>query len=227
MPLNEEVYALDEGKNSWLTMTKEQILTAITQAVNEGTIGDIDAGFITKIQEMNAQEVVKLWLGTMAEFQALTTKDTNTLYMFTDDPTVDDIEQSLTDLENSIEFNYNEIAKIKSGSTVVGEALIVSNIYLHKITISNSTSKGSVYLSITSSRSATYNLTDFKSMLGNNTIPATGDVNYGSSKALVYGIYKSNDTLNVRIFQADLTSSLSFADNATTISDTVTTLSDI
>lgn len=126
MPLDEKnVYALDEGKNSWLTMTKEQILTAITQAVNEGTISDIDAGFITKLQEMNAQGVVQFWFGTMAEFQALTDKDENTLYLFTDDPTVDDIEQAITELEEKIE-------DMTDGTTAVENAKNVNNLEIKR-----------------------------------------------------------------------------------------------
>ena len=115
------VYALDEGKNSWLTMSKEQILTAIMQAVNEGTIGNIDAGFVTKLQEMNNQNVVKFWLGTMTQFEALTEKDENTLYIFTDDPTLDDIESNFDDVNKKID-------DIVKGETTVDNAAKVNGL---------------------------------------------------------------------------------------------------
>lgn len=116
MALDEKnVYALDSGKNSWLTMTKEQILAAITQAVSTGEIKDIDAGFITKLQEMNKQGVLSLWVGTMAEFEALGEKRKDMLYLFTDDPTVTDIEGELKNLET-------QIKNIVEGNTVVKKA---------------------------------------------------------------------------------------------------------
>ena len=111
MPEERQVFALDEGKNSWLTMTKEQILTAIMQAVNDGAIGDIDAGFVTKLQEMNKELPVQLWLGTSAEFNALESKEQNTLYILTDDQTPEVIE----DLAN-------KVAGLISGSTPAGNA---------------------------------------------------------------------------------------------------------
>lgn len=97
-----KVFALDEGKNAYETLTREQITAAIMQAVNEGTIGDLDAGFITKIQEMNQKGLLRFWVGTMAEFNALETKDPDTLYLFSDDPTVDDIEEAIEAVENSV-----------------------------------------------------------------------------------------------------------------------------
>lgn len=116
MALDEKnVYALDAGKNSFLTMTREQILAAITQAVSTGEIKDIDAGFITKLQEMNKQGVLQLWVGTMAEFEALEEKNDNMLYLFTDDPTVTDIEGELKNLET-------QIKNIVEGNTVVKKA---------------------------------------------------------------------------------------------------------
>lgn len=96
-----KVFALDEGANKHQTMTKEQILAAIVQAVNDGTIGNIDTGFITKIQEINNKTNLKVWIGTNAEFTALPTKDTDTLYLFTDDPTIDDMEDAVTAVEES------------------------------------------------------------------------------------------------------------------------------
>lgn len=102
-----KVYVLDAGANQYEAMTKEQIITAITQAVNDGTISDIDAGFITKIQEMNKKGVLKWWVGTQAEFNALETKDANTLYLFTDDPLYQDLLDAIDDVDTKIN---NEVA---------------------------------------------------------------------------------------------------------------------
>ena len=102
MPEELKVYALDEGKNNFQTMTKEQILSAINQKISSGSIVNIDDAFITKIKEMNAGALVQLWIGTQAEFEALSEKQDDTLYILSDDPTVNEIESSISSLEQSV-----------------------------------------------------------------------------------------------------------------------------
>lgn len=101
-----KVFVLDEGANQYEGMTKEQILAAITQAVNEGTISNIDAGFVTKIQEMNKRRALKFWLGTQAEFNALSAKENDTFYIFTDDPTIKDINEILDSIKEELDLIY-------------------------------------------------------------------------------------------------------------------------
>lgn len=121
MPDEKNVYALDEGKNSWLTMTKEQILSAITQAVNEGTIGDIDTGFVTKLKEMNESLSIQFWFGTSAEFNAIAEKSANTLYVLTDD-----------DMPSMIEELSSNVDGIISGDISVPVASTVNGVNLYK-----------------------------------------------------------------------------------------------
>lgn len=116
-----KVFALDEGANKHQTMTKEQIIAAIVQAVNNGTIGNIDTGFITKIQEINNKTNLKVWIGTNAEFTALPTKDTDTLYLFTDDPTIDDMEEAVTTVKEAI----SKLSKgLVDGTIETGKAVV-------------------------------------------------------------------------------------------------------
>lgn len=119
-----KVYALDDGANKHQSMTKEQIITAITQAINDGTITNIDAGFITKLQEKNHNKALQLWIGTSAEFQALESKNEDTLYMLTDDTTVDDLANAITALETNLnekietEIKDEETARKQADSTL-------------------------------------------------------------------------------------------------------------
>lgn len=73
------------------TMTKEQILAAIEQAVNGGVIGDVDAGFITKVKEKNGGNSVTFWVGTQAQYNAIAEREQNCLYIITDETTFDDV----------------------------------------------------------------------------------------------------------------------------------------
>lgn len=111
------VYVLDRLGNNYLGLTKEQIYSVITHMIETGEVPeDIDAGFITKIQEMNKKGNLEFWFGSMAEFQALEKRNDNTLYLFTDDPTEDDFNAVITQLEQEIasisEYANEQIAEI-------------------------------------------------------------------------------------------------------------------
>jgi hypothetical protein len=73
------------------TMTKEQILAAIAQAVETGSVGDCDTGFITRVKETNAGGYVTFWVGTRAQYNALQSRALNCMYVITDDTTDEDL----------------------------------------------------------------------------------------------------------------------------------------
>lgn len=111
------VYVLCDTNCKYEGMTKEQIVAAIAEATGV-TPTNVDDGFITKIKEMNASGTVKLWIGTMAEFNALTTKDANTLYLMTDDDTAETWDEIADDVTECAET----LDKIMNGTTAVPKA---------------------------------------------------------------------------------------------------------
>lgn len=84
-------YCLCEHNCKFETMTKEQILAAITQAVEAGAIGDVDKGFVSRVVEQNKQGTLYFWVGTQAEYNALETIASDCHYFITDDSTKADI----------------------------------------------------------------------------------------------------------------------------------------
>lgn len=93
-------------------MTREQIYTAIMQAVNEGTIGDIDAGFITTIKTINGTPL-KFFVGEQAEYDALTDKDKKDLFaIITNDTMKEGLLQTIKDLQAATKANGEAIARI-------------------------------------------------------------------------------------------------------------------
>ena len=85
-------------------MTKEQILTAIEQAVSQGHVSDPDNAVISKIKEIRANEAIQIWTGTEAQFNALDPAPTvgnalvrvgtdGVLYLCSDDSTFDFLNQ--------------------------------------------------------------------------------------------------------------------------------------
>lgn len=96
--MSERKYYCFCGSNcKYETMTKEQILAAITQAVESGEVRDVDTGFVTKIKEQNAGGYVSFWVGTTAQYNALQTKETNCIYILTDDTSGDDLKNWIVD----------------------------------------------------------------------------------------------------------------------------------
>lgn len=90
------------------TMTKEQIIAAIMQAVNEGTISNIDEGFISKVKEQNKGNTLYFWVGTTAEYNALENRLENCFYIKTDDTQIQEIAEKITTIFNALEFLYKE-----------------------------------------------------------------------------------------------------------------------
>lgn len=82
------------------TMTKEQILAAIAQAVETGSVGDCDTGFITKVKEMNGGDYVTFWVGTRVQYNAIKEHEKNCFYIITDDTTDTDILAMITQAMN-------------------------------------------------------------------------------------------------------------------------------
>ena len=98
-------------------MTKEQIITAIQQIVETGEVEDLDSGFVTTLKEKNHGIGLSVWVGTNAEYQQVSPKEENTLYIRTD---VDD----LTTITNSISTLSSDLSTLSG--TVSGLSTTVS-----------------------------------------------------------------------------------------------------
>lgn len=100
-------YCFCSSNCKYETMTKEQILAAITQAANGSAVIDPDAGVITKVKETNGGANVTFWVGTQVQYNALQTIDRNCLYIITDDTTTDELKKAIEDLKVA---NENAVA---------------------------------------------------------------------------------------------------------------------
>lgn len=96
------VYVICDQNCKFEGMTKEQILTAIMQAVNEGTIGDIDAGFVTTIKTINGLPL-KFFVGEQSAYDALTDEEKNNLFaVITNDTTKAGIIEAIKTLQTEL-----------------------------------------------------------------------------------------------------------------------------
>ena len=64
-------YVICDDDCRYESMTREQILAAIEQALEQGYVADPDAAVFSKIKEIGAGDTIQLWVGTEAEFNAI------------------------------------------------------------------------------------------------------------------------------------------------------------
>lgn len=112
-------YVLDENDCKHISLTKEQIYAAITEAIETGTITDVDTGFVTKIKEMNADKLLSFWIGSSAQYNTLTAKDPNTLYILTDESTLGDAMEKVDTLESNVAALNETVNNSMSKRTVI------------------------------------------------------------------------------------------------------------
>jgi hypothetical protein len=100
-------YCIDGVNNKVETLSKEQILDAIEQAIEGGSVLAYDDAFVTQIKEINKDRALKVWIGTQAEYNAISEKQDYVLYIISDDQQKEDIieyiEQLHEDSDSKIE----------------------------------------------------------------------------------------------------------------------------
>lgn len=130
-------YVIGAGNNLYEGMTKEQILAAITQAIETHTITDVDTGFVTTIKEKNKNNPLSVWVGTEAEYNAIQNKQPNCLYIKTDDSTLEAIGEQIDAISGQInsinERLENDFKYVMASSHVVAVNYVAAN---KRITVS-------------------------------------------------------------------------------------------
>lgn len=115
-----KVYVICDQNCKFEGLTKEQILTAIYNAVNNGTVGNIDAGFISTIKTINGLPL-RFFVGEAAEYNALTDAEKENLYaIITNDAAGEGILEAIDSLKTYTDeldrklFKKPEISQTKT-----------------------------------------------------------------------------------------------------------------
>lgn len=116
-------YCFCDANCRFETMTKEQILAAIAQAAESGLVFDEDAAFITQVKETNAGSLLKFWVGTQAQYNAVSSKDPHCHYIITDKKEMSCASEAVTLLTGSW---YNKRQTVKHGGVKANNIVIVS-----------------------------------------------------------------------------------------------------
>lgn len=110
-----KVYVVCDQNCRWESMTKEQILAAITQAVENHQITDVDTGFVTTIKTVNGIGL-KFFVGTQAAWAEYPSDQKDGVFaIFSNDTTGDAIKADIEELQTALE-------NILNGTQPVGKA---------------------------------------------------------------------------------------------------------
>ena len=82
--MGKNYYCICDSNCKYPTMTTEQIMAAIQQAAKDGLVYDPDAAVVTKVKELNAEKALTFWVGTKAQYNAVSKKDPYCYYIITD-----------------------------------------------------------------------------------------------------------------------------------------------
>lgn len=123
-------------------MTKEQTLAAITQAVEEHEIHDVDTGFVTTLKETNRNRPLKFWVGKQAEYNAIQTPDEDTFYIISDSTYKEDIDESIADLQTAVRtlnaYNNSVVVPHMKKTDDIAEQIGLNNEYHELLTFTAS-----------------------------------------------------------------------------------------
>lgn len=151
------VYLISPEKCLYEGMTKEDIYNLIASATGSVPTG-LDDAFITKIKEQNKQTALKFWRGTQAEYNALTTKDTDTYYIITDVSVADFMSTNVYDTDNSGVVDNSEklggvapsgYMTLDGAQTAIGEKTFLNTVNVNGVVGSNTTRQAKVLLNDT------------------------------------------------------------------------------
>lgn len=130
-------YCFCSSNCKYETMTKEQILAAIAQAITTGKVGECDTGFVTKVKETNGGGYVTLWVGTQAQYNALDRVENNCLHIITDDTSADDLLATVKQMATAAEESAAAAAEAaEAARAAAGDKLTTIDIS-DKIALSN------------------------------------------------------------------------------------------
>lgn len=108
------VYVICDQNCKFESMTKEQILAAIAQAVETGEIKDVDTGFVQTIKTINGHPL-KFFVGEQSAYDALTEEDKKDLFaIITNDTTAAGILDAIAELDEALRSEIKGVyAKLK------------------------------------------------------------------------------------------------------------------
>lgn len=110
--MDRKYYVLCDSNCKFESMTKEQIFAAITQAVNERKIGDIDTGFVTTVKTINGTPL-KFFVGTQSEYELLSASQKENLFaIITNDTSKESMLATLEEIRIAQESTNATVANI-------------------------------------------------------------------------------------------------------------------
>lgn len=124
-------YVLDEHHNLIEAYDKEGVLAVLAQAIADGSLSGIteNSAFVSQLKCCVSGQANKVAFVTQAKFNEMKASDSllaNCLYFVTDDTTADDIDETLTELTDTVNGILKSVNDIISGETVVQRSALLT-----------------------------------------------------------------------------------------------------
>lgn len=125
-------YLLDENKNLVEGYDKEGFLALLEEAIENGDLEHIDenSAVVSKLKSVLNGTTHNIEFVTQAQYNQLKEDEElvpNTYYFITDDTTLEGLEENLNDALSRLSSVENDVADIKNGTQVVGNATNAEN----------------------------------------------------------------------------------------------------
>lgn len=115
-------YVLCADNCKFESMTKQQILSAIYQGVTYGTI-DVGEGLVSQIREINHNANISFWIGTQAEYNAISQREENVIYIISDDTSKEELIADVEALAQTVDGIQTAVTTAASDIAAVDEAI--------------------------------------------------------------------------------------------------------
>lgn len=111
----------DTNKNKVEVLSKEEVYALLAEAIQEGQLPVVPqaTAFVTMIKSIVDGRAYKIGFCTQATYNELVAQgelETNALYVITDDDTYDELEATITQLEENVEQNGHELQNARKKS---------------------------------------------------------------------------------------------------------------
>lgn len=119
-------YAAKDAYGNDIMLTEKEALAVLKEALGSGEVQSIETGTVSSITETRSGVTLKFWVGTQAQYDALTTPEQNVFYIISDDSEYANLSASIA--QNTQDISDLEVRVDVMSATVKNNKINVENL---------------------------------------------------------------------------------------------------